>query len=294
LIDPDAGDELARVATHGDHAHEVVVSPEGRLAYLPIYGNSGVGKPGTDGSTIEVLDIEKRAIVSTIDLGDPARPHCPKFGPGGMLYVSAELHQAIDIIDPRTEKIVGSVPTGEPESHMFVISHDGKRAYTSNVGSGTVSAIDLKGRKTIKVIPVAKTDQRIEISMNDRYVFTADQDQPRLAVIDTRKNAVTQWITLPELAYGTAATLDGRSLLVTLPKANQVAVVDMSQMKVVTLVNVAPNPQEILMRPDGGTAYVSCSSAEGKVSAIDLKTWQVTKTLATGPGADGLGWAAQR
>ena len=68
---------------------------------------------------------------------------------------------------------------------MFVISHDGRRAYTSNVGPGTVSVLDLVARKTIKVIPVAKTDQRISASIDDGLVFTADQDQPRLAVIDT-------------------------------------------------------------------------------------------------------------
>src|SRR5271166_5109252 len=29
------------------NGHEVVVSPDGRFGYVPIYGNSGVGKPGT-------------------------------------------------------------------------------------------------------------------------------------------------------------------------------------------------------------------------------------------------------
>jgi len=292
LIDPDAGQEVAKVATHGNHAHEVAVSPDGRLAYLPIYGNAGVGKPGTDGSTIEVVDLDKRSVIDTIDLGSPTRPHCPKFGPGGMLYVSAELKEAIDIVDPRSGKLVGSVPTGEPESHMFVIAHDGRRAYTSNVDSGTVSVLDLAARKTIKVIPVAKTDQRIAISMDDHYVFTADQEQPRLAVIDTRKNAVTQWIALPGIAYGTAPTLDGHWLLVTMQSLNQVAVVDLSQMKVVRTIDVSPDPVQILMRPDRALAYVSCST-EGKVAVVDLKTWEVTKTLSAGPGADGLGWAAK-
>lgn len=289
LIDPVARQEIAKVVTHGNHAHEVAVSPDGRLAYLPIYGNSGVGKPGTDGSTIEVVDLEKRSVVSTIDLGGPVRPHCPKFGPGGMLYVSAELNQAIDIVDPQTEKLVGSVPTGSPESHMFVISHDGKRAYTSNVGSGTVSVLDLAARKTVRVIAVAGTVQRIAISNDDKYVFTADQGQPRLAVIDTAKNEVTQWIALPDVAYGTAATLDGRWLLATLPKLDQVAVVDLGQMKVVRTVTVEASPQEILMRPDGRVAYVSCNK-DGKVSVVNLKTWAADAAIAAGPGADGLGW----
>ena len=293
LIDPDAGQEIAKVATHGNHAHEVAVSPDGRLAYLPIYGNAGVGKPGTDGRTIEVVDLEKRSVLATIDLGGPARPHCAKFGPGGMLYVSAELDKALDIVDPHLQKLVGSVPTAAPESHMFVISRDGKRAYTSNVGSGTVSALDLVARKTVKVIPVAKTVQRIAISMDDRYVFTADQEQPRLAVIDTTKNEVTQWIALPGIGYGTAPTPDGRWLLVTMQKLNQVAVVDLSQMKVVKTIDVAPDPVQILMRPDRPLAYVSCT-AEGKVAVVDLKTWEVSKTLSAGPGADGLGWAVRR
>src|SRR5581483_8374594 len=39
--------------TVGVNGHELAVSPDGRFAYVPIYGNSGVGRPGTDGSTID-------------------------------------------------------------------------------------------------------------------------------------------------------------------------------------------------------------------------------------------------
>ncbi len=293
LIDADAGREVAKIATHGDHAHEVVASADGRFAYLPIYGDSGVGKPGTDGRTIEVADLGKSKVVATIELDGPTRPHCARLGPGGMLYVSAELKHALDIVDPHSRKLIGSVPTGEPESHMFVISHDGKRAYTSNVGSGTVSALDLVARKTLKVIPVARTDQRIAISMDDKYVFTADQDEARLAVIDTARNEVTQWIALPAIGYGTAPTLDGHWLLVTLPEANQIAVVDLGSMKVTRTVGVGGSPQEILVRPDRPLAYVSCSK-DGKVAVVDLRTWKLTGMLNAGPGADGLGWAVRQ
>ncbi len=46
LIDPDAGQEIAKIATHGNHAHEVAASPDGRFAYLPIYGEFGRGQAG--------------------------------------------------------------------------------------------------------------------------------------------------------------------------------------------------------------------------------------------------------
>ena len=112
---------------------------------------------------------------------------------------------------------------------MVVLSRDGHRAYTANVGAGTVTVVDVPGRKLIKVIPVAETVQRISISEDGRFVFTADQKSPRLAVIDTATNQVSSWIALPAIGYGTATTPDGKWLLVTLQTANQVAVVDLAQ-----------------------------------------------------------------
>src|SRR3989441_6699347 len=104
VVDPDNRRELAKIAV-GVNGHEVVVSNNGRFAYVPIYGNSGVGKPGTDGSTIDVIDLQERQLAATIDLGKPLRPHRAEFGPDGLLYVTAELANAVDVIDPSTRKI---------------------------------------------------------------------------------------------------------------------------------------------------------------------------------------------
>jgi len=290
LVDPAAGVQIGKVKTNEVRAHEVTASPDGRLAYLPIYGDSGVGKPGTDGGSVEIVDLDKQAIVGNIQVG-AVRPHWVKFGPDGMLYVSAELDQAVDVLDPHQQKKVGSITTGQPESHMVVMSHDGRRAYTANVDAGTVSVLDLEARKTIKVIPVAEVVQRISMSQDGRWVFTSDQKRPRLAVIDTTKNDVSSWIDLPAVGYGTAATLDGKWLLVTLQTADQVAVIDLSQMKVVRTVPVAADPVQILVRP--GVAYVSCTK-DGKVAVLNLESWKVEKLIETGPGADGLAWVERK
>src|ERR1035441_8790296 len=63
IIDPAAGRQLAAVPEDGITGHEVVAAPDGKRAFVPIYGNSGVGKPGTDGQLIRVIDLEKRAII---------------------------------------------------------------------------------------------------------------------------------------------------------------------------------------------------------------------------------------
>ncbi len=136
VVDPDNRRELAKIAV-GVNGHEVIVSKDSRFAYVPIYGNSGVGKPGTDGSTIDVIDLQERKLAATIDLGKPLRPHRAEFGPDGLLYVTAELADAVDVIDPSTRKVLAEIPTGEPQSHMLVLSRDGRRGYTANVSAGT-------------------------------------------------------------------------------------------------------------------------------------------------------------
>src|SRR6266567_5497136 len=120
IIDADVGRQIATVPENGITGHEVTASPDGRLAYVPIYGNSGVGKPGTNGRNMVVIDIASHKVVGNVDFGHEVRPHLPVFGPkDGLLYVTTELDKSVTIIDPKTLKIVGSIPTGQPESHML-------------------------------------------------------------------------------------------------------------------------------------------------------------------------------
>jgi len=67
------------------------------------------------------------------------------------------------------------------------------------------------------VIPISGNTQRISISNDDRMVFTADQTKPQLAVIDNVRQPGEGVVPLPSLGYGTAATRDGRWLLVAIP-----------------------------------------------------------------------------
>ncbi|HEY1659720.1 MAG TPA: hypothetical protein VGG14_15305 [Candidatus Sulfotelmatobacter sp.] len=290
LVDPNSDRQIATIHENGVTGHEVAASPDGKTAFVPIYGDSGVGLPGTDGSTIDVIDIAQRKLVHTIDFGHGVRPHCAVFNSkDGMLYVTTEIDKAIAIVDPKSMKIVGRVPTGEPESHMLAISSDGRRGYTANVGPGTVSVLDLEGRKTLSIISVAKHIQRIALSPDGRWAFTSDTEQPRMAVIDTAAGKVDRWIILPAAGYGAAATPDGKWLLVAVPEANAVAVIDLAAMKVFKTVPVPQDPQEVLVRPDGEFAYVSCSRPH-QVAAVRLRDWSV-RVIDAGLGADGLAWA---
>jgi YVTN family beta-propeller protein len=294
IIDPVAGRQIAEVAEGGVTGHEIAASPDGRFAYVPIYGNSGVGMPGTDGTNMIVIDLALRKVVGNVDFGKGVRPHLPVFGPkNGLLYVSTELERSISIIDPATLKIIGEVPTGQEQSHMFAITRDGRRAYTANVGPGTVSVLDLDARRVITIIPVSGQVQRISLSADDSMAFTSDVTKPQLAVIDTATNKLKTWVPLPGLGYGSATTSDGKWLLIALPLIHQLAAVDLDTLKVAHTIDLPVRPQEVLLSPDNRLAYVSIDQG-GKVAVIDIADWKLERFIDAGKGADGLAWAAAR
>ena len=49
IIDPVLGKQVATVQQSGVTGHEVIASPDGKTAYVPIYGDSGVGKRAATG-----------------------------------------------------------------------------------------------------------------------------------------------------------------------------------------------------------------------------------------------------
>jgi YVTN family beta-propeller protein len=288
LINAQSGTTLATISV-GVNGHEAIVSHDGRFAYVPIYGNSGVGKPGTDGATIDVIDIAQGKLAGSIELGKPVRPHRAEIGPGGMLYVSAELSNAIDVIDPAARRVVAEIPTGQVESHMFVISPDGKRAYTANVSTGTISVLDLEHRTLLTTVPVSKTIQRISISRDGRRVFTQDQTAPRIAVLGTVTNKISDWIDLPDAPYASAVTPDGHWLLAVSPGASRLHAVDLGTLKLAHSIDLPSSPMEILVGPAGTLAYVSCFK-DGKIAVVDLKEWKLLPSINVTPGVDGLAW----
>jgi DNA-binding beta-propeller fold protein YncE len=291
VADAETDRPVATLAEHAVRGHELVASPDGRYAFVPIYGNSGVGIPGIDGRTMLVFDLRSRSLVHTVDFGRGVRPHCIRYDPNsGDLFVTTELDRSVTIVDAKSWRIVGRVPTGQSQSHMLVLTRDGRRGYTANVGPGTVSVLDLVGRRTLGVIHVAEHVQRIAISNDDRWVFTSDTENPRLAVIDAAAQKLDGWIRLPGKGYGAVAAPEGDAVLVALPAKGKLALVNVAERRVARTLDLPGTPQEILLSPDGLTAYVS-GFKSASVAVVDLPNWRLKTVIPAGKGADGLAWA---
>ena len=59
IVDPATGRQVATVPEGGVTGHELIASPDGKTAYVPIYGDSGVGHPGSDGRRLAVIDLAR-------------------------------------------------------------------------------------------------------------------------------------------------------------------------------------------------------------------------------------------
>ena len=80
--------------------------------------------------------------------------------------------------------------------------------------------------------------------------------------------------------------VDGRWLLIALIKIGKLGVVDLKSMEMVRSLDVPKAPQEVLVRPDGVEAYVSCDASH-QVAVLDLRNWKVAKLIDTGLGPTG-------
>src|SRR5260370_30437920 len=85
IVDPTDGKVMVSVPEGGVTGHEVAASPDGHFAYVPIYGDSGVGLPGTDGRNMVVIDVAAGKVTGNVDFGHGVRPHLPVWGPDGLL-----------------------------------------------------------------------------------------------------------------------------------------------------------------------------------------------------------------
>jgi DNA-binding beta-propeller fold protein YncE len=285
--------EVRFKAAMGERPHEIEVSPDRRTAVVPIYGSGAVGRPGSDGTGLELVDLDTGK-VRQIPLGfGPLRPHDARFGPDGLLYVTAELRQAVLAIDPARWRAVAKIPTGRPQSHSRALSPDGRRAFTANVDSGSVSILDLRRRRLEGVVQAATMVQRITVSPSGRTIYTHDQRRPEVIAIDPQKRVVTRRYTLPGLPYVSASTADGRHLIVggrpelegAPSRTPSLYVLDLKSGQVATV--LLPGwPRVILLDEAEQVAWTNLGS--GEIVAISLRDRSVRFAARLERGLDGM------
>jgi YVTN family beta-propeller protein len=153
--------------------HEAAFSLDGRTAYIPIYGSTNEGVPGTNGHAIDFFRTSDCQKIASMDTGKYLRPHGMWVGRSGTLYVTSEISQSLLLVDPRQYKIFATIPTGSPWTHMIGVTSDEKQAFASNVRSKTISVLDIPARKIAKTIDTTSDNHRMTISPDGKWFVTS-------------------------------------------------------------------------------------------------------------------------
>jgi DNA-binding beta-propeller fold protein YncE len=300
IIDPVSLKILAKVPV-GSDPHEVVASADGKTAYVTIYGGGSLHE-------LNVIDLVGQKALPSIDTQPFMGPHGITFV-DGKVWFTVEGTKTVARLDPATGKFDWCMGTGQDRTHMIYVVPGGKRIYTTNVASGTVSILQdslIVSRPFPNgftppphhdwiqtLIKVSTGSEGFDVSPDGKELWTAASDDGTIAVIDlTNKKLAT---TIDAKAMGANRlkfTPDGKRVLVSSLRTGDIFVYDAATHQLIKQFNTGKGAAGILMDDDGSRAFIGCTG-DNYVAVVDLKTLEVSGHIPVG-GADGLGWAVRQ
>jgi YVTN family beta-propeller protein len=302
LIDLDTG-KVKKTLPTGDGPHEVAVSPDGTVALVTNYGNSKV-----DGNSLTVIDIGAGKVIRTIDLGKFKWPHGVRFLGGGRAVVTAEENKALLVVNVETGEIEREIHTKQDDSHMVAVTPDGSRAFVANIGSGSVTAIDLDEGRVLAQIETGEGSEGIDVTPDGKEVWVTNRAADTVSVLDAASLEVLVTVPCATFPIRVRITPDGRHALVSNARSADLAVFDVATRKEVKRIAFEREaastegrlfgdqfgnssvPIGVVVAPDGSTAWVAHSNAD-TISVVDLKSWKTTGHLFAGKEPDGMAYS---
>jgi YVTN family beta-propeller protein len=269
--------------------HELLVVPETGLAYVPIFGDGIHGRNPNPHHLLCIFDLEQRAHVGDIDLRPYIAPHTLKLGPDGLIYITCENSAVVAVIDRQSRKVVDAIDSGSTNGHRLIIATDGQRLYTENEEDGTVSVIDLPGRKLLGKIKAPRPLAGIAISADGATVVAVDDAQPALFLIDTQAGCVRDEVRLegvPKAAQIARYSPDSSMIGVTSLNSDTVSLIDPS-FRQQTAIKVGSQPMDMAFR--GDELFVACQG-DGSVHVIDIAGRRWKQSFRAGTGCESLGF----
>lgn len=295
LVDPVSLEVRATLPT-GQGPHEVAVSPDGRRAYVADYGAYAVFKEGERpayeaGRTLTVLDLERRAVAATWDLGEYRSPHGIAVSrDGSRLWVTCEGNRAVLELDTKDGRVRSAWTTGQEVSHMLVPTPDERKLYVANIRSGSVTVIE-RASGALRSIPTGAGAEGLDVTPDGREVWVTNRGANTLSVVDVATDSIVATLDAGgEFPIRLKFTPDGRQAFVSNARSNAVAVFDARSREALGTIEVGRMPVGIQMTPDGSRAFVA-NTNDDLVTELDVARRAASRTFTTGREPDGMAWA---
>jgi YVTN family beta-propeller protein len=210
------------------------------------------------------------------------------------VYVPNSKSDTVDIIDPRTYKIIGhfALPN-HPHRHLepqhVVPSWDLKTLWVAQDLGDQLTKIDPSTGKPGETIHV-DDPYNMYFTPDGKYALVMAEREKRIDFRDAQTMKVINRLPVDcEGVNHADFSIDGRYMIATCEFSNQLIKVDVAAQKVVGRLTPSPAgmPQDCRISPDGKIFYVANMDADG-VHLIDGDSFRQIAFIRTGKGAHGL------
>jgi DNA-binding beta-propeller fold protein YncE len=277
------GSATATIAV-GKVPHELVLAADERFAYITNYGVASYTAMEPGGNSISIVDLEKRAAVGEIALGDYHRPHGIERGASGRLYVTVDFPPALLVIDPAGRKIVKAHKLEDTMPHMVAVTRDESKAYIGCSGSASIAIVDLN-TGAANSIEIGGVPMGLTLSPDERRVFATTRTANNVAVIDATSAKLRTAIPIPGQPVRLRISPDKRWLVVTTIGSGEAYGVDLLSLKPTYKVPIGRAAEGIEFDRKGAFFYVT-AQGDNKIVKVSTDTWRPVLEIKTGERPD--------
>lgn len=287
IIDVASGRALATLPT-GQGPHEVVVSRDGHVAVVTDYGSR------SGGSTLTVIDVPGLKVVRTINLGEYHRPHGIVFLPGDSLVaVTSEMSRNVVIVAVQEGVVRKAIPTQHNGSHMVGVTANGLRAYTGDIGSNTVSELNVATGQYVRSWDVPTQPEAINVTPDGSEVWVGSNATGKVSVVNPATGAISTAAEGFGWPYRIFFTPDVKTVLLPDLRKEELRFVDRATRQELGRISFAGGgPQGITMTPDGKYALQSLSQ-QARVAVVDAAARKVLGYIPAGETPDGIAYSTK-
>jgi len=283
-IDLETGEEILRRESCAN-PHELATSPDSAHVAVACYG----------GTRVDIFSAATLERLVSIDLNEDARPHGIVWMPDGTLYATAEGRESIF----RIEGALSNAPslreysTGREGSHMVAVAPDENTAWTTDLGSRTVTRIDLVSGAAMSVA-VGEEPEGIALTPTGDTLWVSARGSNQAFALDPDTMEIRETVETGRFPLRLAIRPQGDVAITSDLMDGTLSVIDLETAEVVRSIPVSsPDRAQdrfqvtILWSRNGSTIYVA-ETASNTIAEIDYHAGEVLRRLRAGEGGDGL------
>lgn len=161
--------------------HTISIRPDGKVAY--------VASQAPDHFALVVVDLVNRTVLRTIALDKT--PRDLEFGHDGKsLYFTEAGVNAVEVLDPSSDKVVAEIPTGV-SPHYVNFFRGTKLGMTVVQGPGELLLFDPLTNLPVRTVAVGKQPHWLAVSGDGKTAYVTDEGSNDVTVVDVASGKTT-------------------------------------------------------------------------------------------------------